>query len=226
MAEAEQEAGFLSRWSRRKAQARTGNELPEPEAPDPNLPAVPLPEVPPPSDPISETSAPASECLPEVTPTAASEATAEPLPTLADVAKLTSESDFRRFLAPNVETGVKNAALKKLFADPRFNVMDGLDVYIDDYSVPSPLPQHMLLKMAQAKFLGLVKEEAEEVLAHLADSPPDEAGDALPVQAAPDAPAADSIAHHEDADLQLQPHDDVGRAGTAPGPGQNAGREH
>jgi hypothetical protein len=35
---------------------------------------------------------------------------------------------------------VKNAAFKKLFADPHFNVMDGLDIYIDDYSKPDPLP--------------------------------------------------------------------------------------
>lgn len=32
------------------------------------------------------------------------------------------------------EESVKRAALKKLFSDPRFNVMDGLDVDIDDYS--------------------------------------------------------------------------------------------
>jgi hypothetical protein len=225
MAEAEHEVGFLSRWSRRKAQARTGNELAEAEAPNPALPA-PTPEAPATSDVTSETSAPASECSPDGEPMTAGDATPEPLPTLADVAKLTSDSDFTRFLAPNVEAGVKNAALKKLFADPHFNVMDGLDVYIDDYSVPSPLPQHLLLKMAQAKFLGLVKEKTEEVLAHLSDLPPDDAGDAVPVQAAPDAPAADSIAHHEDADLQLQPHDDAGRAGTPPGSGQDAGREH
>jgi hypothetical protein len=33
---------------------------------------------------------------------------------------------------------VRNAALKKLFTDPHFNVMDGLDVYIDDYGKPDP----------------------------------------------------------------------------------------
>jgi hypothetical protein len=32
---------------------------------------------------------------------------------------------------------VKNAAMKKLFADPHFNVMDRLDIYIDDYSSPT-----------------------------------------------------------------------------------------
>ena len=50
-----------------------------------------------------------------------------------------AESDFVAFMQPKVAETVKRAALKKLFRDPRFNVMDGLDVYIDDYSIPSPI---------------------------------------------------------------------------------------
>ena len=65
---------------------------------------------------------------------------AAPPPTLDDVAVLTRESDYSRFVAPDVDGGVSNAALKKLFSDPHFNVMDGLDTYIDDYSKPDPLP--------------------------------------------------------------------------------------
>ena len=42
---------------------------------------------------------------------------------------------------PGVDASVKNAALKKLFADPHFNVMDGLDTYIDDYGKPDPIPE-------------------------------------------------------------------------------------
>ena len=30
--------------------------------------------------------------------------------------------------------------MKKLFSDPHFNVMDGLDTYIDDYGKPDPIP--------------------------------------------------------------------------------------
>ena len=51
--------------------------------------------------------------------------------------------------------------MKKLFADPHFNVMDGLDIYIDDYSKPDPIPEAMLRKLASAKFLGLFDEEEE-----------------------------------------------------------------
>ena len=63
-----------------------------------------------------------------------------PPPTLDDVAQLTADSDYSRFVRSDVDDGVKRAAMKKLFADPHFNVMDGLDVYIDDYNKPDPLP--------------------------------------------------------------------------------------
>ena len=57
-----------------------------------------------------------------------------PPPELPPVDKLTIDSDFRGFFHPKVGEDVRRAALKKLFNDPRFNVMDGLDVYIDDRS--------------------------------------------------------------------------------------------
>jgi hypothetical protein len=54
---------------------------------------------------------------------------------------------------------VKNAALKTLFTDPHFNLMDGLDTYIDDYGKPDPLPAGMLRKMLQSQALGLFDDE-------------------------------------------------------------------
>ena len=65
-------------------------------------------------------------------------------------------------MASDVDREVKNAALKKLFGDPRFNVMDGLDVYIDDYSKADPLPRSIVRQLAQAVFLGLVDAESSE----------------------------------------------------------------
>jgi hypothetical protein len=55
-------------------------------------------------------------------------------------------------MARGVTTDVRNAAVKKLFADPHFNVMDRLDIYIDDYSQPDPLPAAMLRQMVSARF--------------------------------------------------------------------------
>jgi hypothetical protein len=58
-------------------------------------------------------------------------------------------------MKPDVDPTVRQAALKKMFTDPHFNVMDGLDIYIGDYSKPDPLPPGMLERMAQSDMLGL-----------------------------------------------------------------------
>lgn len=76
-----------------------------------------------------------------------------PPPTLDDVAALTPDSDFTRFVARGVDENVRRSAMKKLFADPQFNVMDGLDVYIEDYNKFVPLPAHLLGQLEHAKAL-------------------------------------------------------------------------
>jgi hypothetical protein len=86
-----------------------------------------------------------------------------PPPELPPVDKLTIDSDFRAFFHPKVGEDVRRAALKKLFSDPRFNVMDGLDVYIDDYSKTEPIPPAMMAGLRQAQnILQWAKEDAEE----------------------------------------------------------------
>lgn len=115
--------GFLSRWSRRKLEKVDPAAAPKPaEAPvSPRL-----------SDGANGTVAPAPEPLPPVE-------------------SLTPDSDFKPFMRPDVEPGVKQAALKQLFKDPQFNVMDGLDTYIDDYGVPDPIPAAMMKTLYQAR---------------------------------------------------------------------------
>jgi hypothetical protein len=90
--------------------------------------------------------------------------------TLEDVSKLTSESDFTSYMTQGVSPEVRNAAMKKLLADPHYNIMDGLDIYIGDYNTPDPLPEGMLAKMVGAQFLGLVKAPED-----VAQSAPSEA---------------------------------------------------
>jgi uncharacterized protein DUF3306 len=86
-----------------------------------------------------------------------------PPPELPSIDKLTIDSDFRAFFHPKVGEDVRRAALKKLFSDPRFNVMDGLDVYIDDYSKTEPIPPAMLAGLRQAQnILRWAKEDTEE----------------------------------------------------------------
>jgi hypothetical protein len=86
-----------------------------------------------------------------------------PAPELPPLDKLTIDSDYRDFFHPKVDEGTRRAALKKLFSDPHFNVMDGLDVYIDDYSTTEPIPPAMLAGLRQAqKILEWAKQDEEE----------------------------------------------------------------
>lgn len=75
----------------------------------------------------------------------------QPLPTLEDVARLSADSDYSAFVAKGVDENVKRSAMKKLFANPHFNIMDGLDIYIDDYTNPAPIPPEMLALLEHAK---------------------------------------------------------------------------
>ena len=80
---------------------------------------------------------------------AAASPSASAEPPLPPVDTLTIDSDFAPFLQPKVAEDVKRAALKKLFSDPQFNVMDGLDIYIGDYTQPDPMPDGMLDKLGK-----------------------------------------------------------------------------
>ena len=85
-----------------------------------------------------------------VTPAPPAAAPEAPLPSPET---LDFSSDFSPFLAARVEETVKRAALGKLFHSDHFNVMDGLDVYIDDYGRPDPIPPEMLARLNQARDL-------------------------------------------------------------------------
>ena len=215
-----EESNFLSRWSRRKAQAKEGVALPQAPLPSPLATA----------DSKEELPSALPECAPSLAPLAARGTEAEaaatqeapPLPTLADVAALTRDSDYKRFVMPGVDEGVKRAAMKKMFfSDPHFNIMDGLDTYIGDYNTPDPIPASMLRKMWQSKALGLFddEEEADKApqLAATAQASPDGASPA-PLSQSPTEPA---VPPDENPDLRLQPHDEPGRSG----PGEGAGPE-
>lgn len=180
--------GFFSRWSKRKAEARKE----EDPAVRPEPPVTVRPE------PVegragqgagASTSPARTEGVPAPTE-------AVPAPTLADTQSLTPADDFRRFVAPDVDPQVKNAALKKLFTDPHFNTMDGLDVYIDDYSKPDPLPAAMARQLVGAKFLRLFDEDEEK------STPPAQGREVV------DDPAVQSVAQSGAADPAVPPDDE------------------
>jgi Protein of unknown function (DUF3306) len=138
----------------------------------------------------------------------------KPALTLDDVAQLRHESDFSPYVARGVDEDVKRAAMKKLFSDPHFNVMDGLDIYIDDYSQPDPIPPAMLRMMNQSQFLGLFdheKQEGDEEKASLGEPAPIETPAAIP------APEALATASHDHSDLRLQQDHAPGQPTADPG---------
>ncbi len=167
--------GFLSRWSQRKQAVRTGQALEEPVIePD-----------------ASETTPARLEAAPD---TALLHEEKLPALTLQDAQGLTPQSDFAPFVAREVAPEVRNAAMKKLFADPHYQVMDRLDTYIDDYSQADPIPESMLRQMASAKFLQLFEDPPE-------GSNPDNLRDKT---------AHESGNPHDHTDLRLQQDDAAG----------------
>lgn len=216
----EEARGFLGRWARRKTDALQGKPLDEPVAP-----VVP-PAV------AKGNEARLSSPAPAEPATAPADAVAQPekkLLTLEDVKLLTKDSDFKPFMAGDVGPEVRNAAMKKLFADPHFNVMDGLDIYIDDYSKPDPIPESMLRQMVGARLLHLFDDEDKDKQATPASSPresannptdetmaqsyenPDITDPARPADPSsqPEFPtdSGASQEHHAHTDLRLQPDD-------------------
>lgn len=176
------EEGFLRRWARVKSTGADAVEAPPA--------AAPLATV--------------VEAVPRAHDTPAQGDLAQPAPTLIDAAQLTADSDFSAFVSPHVGQDVRRLALKKLFADPHFNVLDRLDMYMDDYNKPDPVSAAMLAALDHARGTLRRPEEVEVELARLRalDKPAEEevlaaAGETL------DAPIDDAIVPADDAAIDV-----------------------
>jgi len=233
--------GFLGRWSQRKLAVRAGQPWVES--------APPLVQLGTASGAVAGAASTAARA--STAPTSAGTASAPalaqptqedaqapfvPAPTLHDVQALQPDDSFARFVAPDVAPDVRNAAMKKLFADPHYNVMDGLDIYIDDYSLPSPLPAALLRQMASAKFLNLFEEDPPMPVgedAHgapapgVAQSAPNpnlsDTQAVSPVEPVPASAQRDLIKNtsHDHLDLRLQPDHATGCASLEHEPERN-----
>lgn len=119
---------------------------------------------------------------------------ASPALELPAVESLTFSSDFAAFLRPEVDDRIRRAALKQLFRDPRFNIMDGLDTYIDDYTRADPIAPDVVADLL-SRFSAAPEESAAASagVAATEPTPPAPPSAALPV-APPDAgaPAAEA----------------------------------
>ena len=123
---------FLARWSRRKTSALVEQE------------AQPV---------AAEVADETSQC-PVVAPTRIAEKTDADMP---PIESLDADSDYAQFLSPGVSEQLRRAALRKLFHQPRYNVMDGLDTYIADLRSFTPLGdtitadmRHQMERLAEA----------------------------------------------------------------------------
>jgi hypothetical protein len=157
----------LKRWSRRKLEMARAQTAPAREpAASPEAPVVPSQPV---SQPVERVATNATPALPPVD-------------------SLTIDSEFAAFFKADVPEATKRAALKQLFRDPRFNIMDGLDVYIDDYTQPDPIPPEMMKRLLHTRHIFNPPKTEVNAEGHVVDVV--EPVERAEPQAAPDAPAA------------------------------------
>ncbi len=167
---------FIGRWSRLK---RSGGGADPAAAPAPQAPAANAPQRP---DAHSRET----------------QAAETPLPELPPIDQLTPDSDFRPFMDPRVPEALRRMALKKLYADPHFNVPDMLDDYAGDYTLIEALPAGMAGKLAHARRTLLGRDEADRIEAEerqIAEEATGDSGPAVPADTAEAAPGAE--AHDE-----------------------------
>ncbi len=132
------EQGFLDRWSQRKLETETLAPPPI-EALQPAVDTVPVEAPEPPDEQLTDADMPPLESLGE-------------------------GSDYRGFLSPKVSEALRKAALRKLFRQSRFNVVDGLDDYAEDFTRFEPLGDlvtHEMRRMLERTRKAL--EESDEV---------------------------------------------------------------
>jgi hypothetical protein len=164
--------GFLRRWARLKADPAAAEVLAAPAQVDARTEPVVAPAV------VPHPAHPAADAAPV-------------LPTLDDVARLDASSDFSAFVSKGVDKDVRRLAMKKLFSDPHFNLVDKLDVYMDDYNKPSPMSAEMLAALHHTKNL-FAPLAADDLAASVPVSP----NSVVPGIAGPDSPAQ-AVTHAE-----------------------------
>lgn len=94
---------------------------------------------------------------------------ATPLPALDG---LDFEADFSPFMQQGVDAEAKRNALRKLFMTDHYRAMDGLDVYVEDYSRPTLLPSDLLQTLDHAQ--ALLQKTEQNVAEAATEALPDQ----------------------------------------------------
>ena len=189
----EPEEPFISRWSRLKARSR------EPAAPVAEASAA-LPQ--------AGEDTPPQAAAPQTAQTQTAQTQTEPTqatppPELPDIDLLGEDSDYSAFLAEGVDATLRRKALRKLFHSPKFNVLDGLDDYMGDYTQFEPLGSIVTADMRYQ--IERAARLAEQALA-------EEDGRAAPAGSPDTAPVVAEAAPRDDSsDQPTEQHDEPDR---------------
>lgn len=193
------ESGFLKRWSRRKA----GDDAPDDDAAPGGQPGG--------------AAADADERAPSTAGEAGGEQ-AERVKTDADMPDLDSiddSSDMSDFLSPGVSEGLRNQALRRLFRSTKFNVIDPLDDYNEDFRSFAALGDIVTSDMRH-------RTEAEAERRRAAES---DAADAAEEESAASARVEDADRGDEEPESETAGNADAGHdQASVPGQADNAGQ--
>ena len=190
-------AGFFERWSRLK---RQGEAAPADDA----AAAVPTQEV------VVAPAVSPADAVSEVS----DEAVQPPAPAVTNLPKLEGldlSADFSGFLKKEVSESLRRSALRKLFNDPHFNRMDGLDIYIDDYSRSDPIPPEMMKTLRQ--FRTYLSDEKDEDADRGVLGEPESTPQLERAAADGDAPGTDDVPPSIEPETSGQDCDSLGRMG-------------
>ena len=188
----------LRRWSKRKLEAARNEDSPRPVDNPAGGDAVRARDIAAPATPVEmlESTPVAIAVPPEAAPSSSAPDAGLPSPAaqsgaasanvgLPSLESLTIDSDYSPFMQPGVDEDVKRSALRKLLRHPRFNVMDGLDVYIDDYSLPSPIEPALARTLMQARYIFNPPQTRVNADGHVEDVPDEPVAAALAPESAP-----------------------------------------
>ncbi len=145
---ADDKENFVSRWSRRKIEARKTEE----KQAEPKPSSEPAPAA------VASTGAGAAATDPSAP---------RELPPLESLKGLASE--YTEFLKSGVDENLRRSALKKLFADPHFENFERFEAYCEDFTQGEPIPMAMLKTLEHAK--GLLFDDEEKKDPHAAEKP-------------------------------------------------------
>lgn len=162
----------LSRWSRLKRQAAAENRA---------------------TVVSQESSAPNASTPTDAAPAAAVELKLPPL------SSISLAEDFTPFMQAKVPQALKQQALKALFKAPHFNVMDGLDIYIDDYTQFEPIAPEVMATLSSWQTIMNPTKQIVTDGGYAVDKSSDEGQATLAARAAEDATRATDEAKAEGA---------------------------